>query len=76
LNSPADLSNLAVYGKIGLALDEDNVETQGVIDYVERYSTALRSEDSFCFIRSDDRLWTLDTRHPVSHGPDTSHEAA
>lgn len=71
-----DLYNLAVYGKIGLTLDADDVETQCVADYAERYRAALRADDSFCFIRNDDRLWTRDARTPVPDALNTLHKAA
>jgi predicted O-linked N-acetylglucosamine transferase (SPINDLY family) len=53
-----DLSNLDVYHDIGVILDRDDVEMMLVPDYNELYKTKLAEEDSYAYLRADNRLWT------------------
>ncbi len=52
-----DLANLDVYGEIGAALDQDDVEMGAAADYTTRYLDKLTERDAFCMLHPDARLW-------------------
>lgn len=53
-----DLTNLDVYGEIGVALDQDDVELLAVPDYEERYRAELAKRDEYGYLPPDARLWS------------------
>lgn len=53
-----DLTNLDVYGEIGTALDQDDVELLDVPDYEDKYRAELAKRDEFGYLRPDPRLWS------------------
>ena len=52
-----DLSNLDVYNDIGSELDRDDVEMMLVPDYNGLYRQKLAEQDSYAYLRPDNRLW-------------------
>jgi predicted O-linked N-acetylglucosamine transferase (SPINDLY family) len=59
-----DLSNMEIYAQIGADLDTDTAEVLSIDNYLDIYKDKLAIRDNYCFIRSDSRLWRLETvRH-------------
>jgi len=52
-----DLTNLDLYRKIGIEIDNDNVELVSVENYTDLYKENMINRSTYSFIRPDDRVY-------------------